>query len=61
MLSLVMEKTMAWEVLNDPEQSSRLTALGVYEMMVLAGYPEEEAQRAMSERGMQRLADDKVV
>lgn len=50
-----MPKVQAWERLNDPEYSGRLTMLEFYELLIKAGYTEEVAQRAASQRGWERL------
>lgn len=46
---------MAWERLHDAEYCSHLDMEGVYHLMLRAGYSENEAQSAASERGWQRM------
>ena len=50
-----MPKVRAWERLNDPEYSGRLTMVEFYDLLLAAGYREDVAQRAANERGYQRL------
>jgi hypothetical protein len=53
-----MEDVRAWELLHDPDVAGRLDAEGYYELCKAAGFPEDEAQRAASERAWQRLRKD---
>ena len=55
MLSQVMEKTRAWERLNDPEYCSRLNVVGLRVLMIEAGYEPDAVQRAINDHGMSRL------
>ncbi len=51
----MMPKVQAWERLNDPEYSGRLT-MGRFKALLLeAGYSEETAQKAANQRGWDRL------
>ena len=52
-----MDKTRAWEMLNDPEYAGRLNVVGMQELMIRAGYPKDAVQRAINERGMELLAN----
>ncbi len=47
--------TQAWELLNNPEYSSKLRMVDFYELMVRAGYTRVEAQKAANVRGWERL------
>lgn len=55
MLTLVMQKTQAWEKLNDPHYVGRLTFGEMFDLMLRAGYSREVAQKAANERGWERL------
>lgn len=55
-LTLAMSKVQAWERLNDPNYSGKLTFLQFKELLLEAGYSEEVAQKAACERGLARLA-----
>lgn len=50
-----MPKIQAWERLNNPEYSSKLSMEAFYELLLEAGYSEEAAQKAANERGWSRL------
>lgn len=50
-----MSRVRAWERIHDIEYSSRLTMFEFYELLIAAGYSDEESQTAASERGWQRL------
>ncbi len=50
-----MPKVQAWERLNDPEYSGRLTMLQFRELLLEAGYSEDVAQKAANQRGWDRL------
>jgi hypothetical protein len=50
-----MPKVQAWERLNNPEYSGKLTMGEFYDLLLKAGYSEEVAQRAASKRGWDRL------
>ena len=50
-----MPKVQAWELLNDPHYSGQLDMEGFYNLLVRAGYSEEVAHRAASQRGWDRL------
>ena len=50
-----MEKTRAWERLNDPEYCSRLNVVGLRALMIEAGYEPDAVQRAINDHGMSRL------
>lgn len=54
-LELTMKKTQAWERLNNPEYSGRLTMSQLYDLLLEAGYSEEVAQDAANKRGWDRL------
>lgn len=54
-LTLTVPKTQAWELLNDPEYSGGLNMEEFHDLLIRAGYTEDMAQRAASERGWQRL------
>jgi hypothetical protein len=50
-----MHKVRAWEMLCDPEHYSHMTMEDVYRLSLAAGYSEDEAQKAASQRGWERL------
>lgn len=50
-----MERTMAWERLNDPEYCGALKMGEYRDLLLRAGYSEEVANRAACERGWARL------
>jgi hypothetical protein len=51
-----VEKTRAWEQLNDPEYCVQLT-MGEFERLLLrAGYSTRDAHESAMERGWQRLS-----
>lgn len=50
-----MDKTQAWELLNNPEYCSQLDMGGIHQLMLRAGYTAEVAQKAASQRGWERL------
>lgn len=52
---MVMPKVQAWERLNNPEYSGRLTMTEFYDLLIAAGYNEDAAQRAANKRGWDRL------
>mgnify|MGYP001571482645 FL=1 len=52
---MIIEKTQAWELLNNPEYYDRLTVVGLRELMLRAGYPMEAVQKAINQRGLERL------
>lgn len=54
-LSLTLPKVKAWERLHNPEYCGALTMGQLYDLMLAAGYSEEEAQKAASRRGAERL------
>jgi hypothetical protein len=59
-LAGVIARVQAWEVLCDPAIYSQLTAVGVYELTLRAGYGEEAAQEAATRRGWDRLSAGQV-
>lgn len=50
-----MPKVQAWERLNDPEYAGSLTMEQFHDLLIDAGYSEEVAQKAASQRGWERL------
>lgn len=54
-LSRVMRTTQAWELLHNPEHCGRLKMVELYDLMVRAGYPDDAAQEAAKQRGIDRL------
>ena len=50
-----MLQVQAWEKLNDPEYSGRLTMGEFHDLLIRAGYNEEAALRAANKRGWDRL------
>lgn len=50
-----MADVLAWEQLHDPEVGGKMTAEELLEACLAAGYPEEVAQKAASERALQRM------
>lgn len=55
-LNLTMPKVQAWERLNDPNYSGKLTMGEFHKLLLDAGYSEDVAQRAASARGWDRLS-----
>lgn len=51
----MMRSTQAWERLHDREYCSKLDTVELYELMVRAGYREEDAQEAAKQRASDRL------
>ena len=60
-LTLVMEKTQAWELLNNPDYCGRLTMGEVHQLMLRAGYSDTVAQTAASQRGWERMVAGEVM
>jgi hypothetical protein len=60
-LSLVMEKTRAWELLHDPEYCGRLDVVGMRDLMLRAGYPTEVVREAVNRHGEYRLNNNMVL
>lgn len=60
-LTLVMEKTQAWELLHNPDYCGRLTMGEVHQLMMRAGYSDMAAQEAASQRGWERLTAGEVM
>jgi len=52
---MTMSRVQAWEQMNDPDYCGSLTMRQFYELLLKAGYSEEVAQEAASERGWERL------
>lgn len=50
-----MPKVQAWERLNNPEYSGRLSMSEFYDLLIEAGYSPEIAQKAANQRGWDRL------
>ncbi len=50
-----MRSVQAWEVLHDPDRCGRLSTVELYELMVRAGYRDEDAQIAANQRANDRL------
>lgn len=48
-------KVQAWERLNDHEYAGMLNMEDFHDLLIEAGYSEEVAQKAASERGWERL------
>jgi hypothetical protein len=61
LFDLLEKEVYAWEILRDPETGGSLSAEGVLEMYRAAGYSEEIAQKAASERAWQRMQRDMPV
>lgn len=53
-----MPDCLAWERLHDPEIGGRMTAEELLEACRTAGYSEDQAQKAASERALQRMRMD---
>lgn len=51
-----MPRVQAWEQLCNPEYSGRLGAVGMYDLLIRAGYDHDAAQEAANKRGWDRLA-----
>jgi len=49
-----LESAKAWETLHNPEVSGNLTADGLYELMLAAGWSEQAAQKAGTRRAVER-------
>lgn len=58
MLHIVLPKVQAWERLNSPEYCGSLTMGQFYDLLIAAGYSEDAAQKAASQRGWERLVAD---
>ena len=58
---MTMLKVQAWERLHDPEYCGQLTMEKFYDLLIEAGCSEEEAQRAATQRGWDRLSADMVM
>ncbi len=54
-LTRAMRSAKAWEMLHDPTHCGRLDTVELYELMVRAGYREEDAQVAATQRANDRL------
>jgi len=54
-LSAVIPRIRAWETLNNPEISSRLTTLEYYELLLEAGYTVGVAEELANDRAEARL------
>ena len=52
---------MAWEKLHDPAQSGHMTMEDFYDLCIAAGYSEDAAGKAASERGFYRLRAGQVM
>lgn len=50
-----MRRTQAWEQLNNPEYSGRLSMGEFYDLLVRAGYSKMVARKAANKRGYDRL------
>ncbi len=51
-----MSKVQAWERLNDPNYCGRLNMGEFHTLLLEAGYSEQVAQKAASQRGWDRLS-----
>lgn len=51
----LLQTTQAWKDLHDPNIGGMVDAEGMLELCRAAGIPEDEAQRAASQRGYERL------
>lgn len=56
-----MRRVQAWERLNDVNYCAHLTMGELYDLMLRAGYPVEEAQKAASQRGLERLDAEMIM
>ena len=56
-----MERTRAWELLNDPNYCGQLTMEGVYRLVLRAGYGKVAARTAAKQRGWERLCAGDMV
>lgn len=56
-----MLEVQAWELLNTPDYSSRLTMGEFHKLLLRAGYSKEVAHGAAMKRGWDRLSDGKVM
>ena len=58
---MAMSAVQAWEMLNDPDYSGRLTMDGLRRLLIRAGYSEEVAHKAALQRGWDRLSAGEVM
>ena len=56
-----MVKVRAWERLNDTDYSGRLTTVEFYNLLLEAGFTEDVAQKAASQRGLERLSAGEMI
>ena len=56
-----MDKTQAWELLNNPEHCGRLNIVGLRDLMLRAGYSGDAVQQAIKKHGLDRLSNDMVM
>ena len=56
-----MDGVRAWELLNDPSYSGRLTMEGFHRLLRRAGFPEDAAHEAAMQRGWDRLSAGEVM
>jgi hypothetical protein len=60
-LERVMDSVQAWEMINDPERSGKLTMDGFYRLLRRAGYTEQVAHEAAKQRAWDRLSAGEVM
>lgn len=56
-----MEGVRAWEMLNDPNYSARLTMDAFRKLLIRAGYSPKVAHKAAMQRGWERLSAGEVL
>ena len=56
-----MLKVQAWELINNPEYCGQLTMEQLHRLLIEAGYSEDTAQKAASQRGWDRLSAGMVM
>jgi hypothetical protein len=54
----LLERANCWRMVNDPELGGKLNMEGIFDLMLAAGYTREEANRAASRRGWDRMMKD---
>lgn len=52
----MMPRIQAWELLNNLDYSRKLSMSELYDLLVEAGYTEDQAQCAANKRGWDRLS-----
>ncbi len=50
-----MNRSKAWDLLENPEYCGRLRMVDFYQLLLRAGWPAKEAQVLANQRGSERL------